>query len=98
MITAAHCEFAVGMNAKIGLHCKFDNNCNQTLETIVVTEVHNYPWFEKLQGAAGDFALLKLAYLSNAPPIKMDLEGISFSYTNLGEIFVVCVACEQLII
>jgi hypothetical protein len=91
VLTAAHCAdaFGVGTNVYPGTLCLAASNCYQAREEIIISKWSPHPSYsvidtdEYLVGyLSNDFAIITLASETNLPTVKMDLTGVSSSYTR----------------
>lgn len=94
VLSAAHCKFHVilseypDVSFDVGKLCcpygpSSDENCGQDVETLDVDEVFNHPDYSPGRGPRNfDFALVRLKGRSSIPPVSMDTDDITSTYTE----------------
>merc|ERR1712038_1120662 len=85
ILTAAHCDWTTSVKFQIGALCapfgpNKAANCGQRVQTRKAIQVWDHPGYGA--GFEKDFTLIKLEKASTIAPVKMDMDGLSDSYTG----------------
>lgn len=85
ILTAAHCDWTTSVKFQIGALCSPFGpnkaaNCGQRVQTRKAIQVWDHPGYGA--GFEKDFTLIKLEKASTIAPVKMDMDGLSDSYTG----------------